>query len=183
MRRREAARLIYIYCRYWREREFSKLQSYTKLSQVDISLHPVVDLYCCVVIAQKDKTVSWCQHSGAKLPGFFCNYKGHSDHTLRTLFHTRHNGFISGVINTNCERCTGACRAPRNFPADQVQVKGAYTITGNSAQHRHTEYPKRKRHQRELEFTSFPSRNEYNKKDKQSQRCPVTMLSMALLFL
>lgn len=113
-----------------------------------------------------------------------CNYKGHSDHTLRTLFHMRHNGFISGVINTNCEWCTGACRATRDFPAVRVQVKGTYTITGNSStQQKYTEYLKRKRHQRGLECTPFPSRNEDNKKDKQSkQRWHATLLQHGFSF-
>lgn len=69
-----------------------------------------------------------------------CNYKGHSDHTLRAIFHMRHNWFISGVRHTNYERCTGACRATSNFPSSQVEVKGTYAIIGDrSAQQRHTE--------------------------------------------
>ena len=85
-----------------------------------------------------------------------CNYKGHSDHTLRALFHMRHNWFISGVIHANYEWFTGACRATSNFPAVQVQVKGTYTIIGNSrAQQKHSQKRNKKRHQTGPEYTSF----------------------------
>lgn len=84
------------------------------------------------------------------------NYKGHSDHTLRALFHTRHNRFISGVIHANYESCTGTCRATSNFPAVQVQEKGTYTIIGNSsAQQKEHRKEEQKRPKKGLDYTPF----------------------------
>lgn len=96
-----------------------------------------------------------------------CNYKGHSDHTLRALFHTRHNRFISGVIRANYEWCTGTCRVTSNFPAVQVQVKGTYTIIGNSsAQQKEHRKEEQKRPKKGAWLYIFLSRDEAaNKKD------------------
>lgn len=109
-----------------------------------------------------------------------CNYKGHSDHTLRALFHMRHNWFISGVIHANYEWCTSACRATSNFPAVQVQVKGAYTIIGkSSAKQKHAEH-RRKDIKKRLEYTPLsPERKVLAKRINQSMK-KATMSCMSL---